>query len=196
MQILKYNLGGIKNDFFERICTLKSNLEVKNIMKKTIVIVLVILFCITSFTGCCNETKASNIIDWGDFEVLPIQIDLEYIPDKIVYWNKFTGELIEEYKHISITRRDKIPICSQYRGYSIFAGYLFQNGTTVYSVFPMNSKTPVKVISRSVIEIIYCNEYLSDQSYSNPIFLMKDGSYKGYIPREKELIDYPVKREN
>ena len=168
-------------------------------MKKTITLIIILGLLISCFTGCQSNNFASSFpdkINWKDFETLTVDIDEQYIAQgRVVYWNQKTGEVLEEIND-SLTRCIKLPLGAKYAGYSLWAGYLFQFGTTVYSVYQDNAKEDVVLVSDSVINIVDCNTYLTSDAFSNPIFLMTNGTLKGYITWEKELVDYPVKPDN
>lgn len=167
-------------------------------MKKVIILTIIIALAISCFTGCQSSTNTSfpDVIDWGEFEPLSVDLDEEYIAEgRVVYWNHKTGEVLEEVND-SLTRCAKVPLGAKYAGYSFWAGYLFQFGTTVYSVYQANSQEDILIISKNVIDILECNEYVTSDAFANPVFLMKDGSLKAYITWEEELVDYPVKMDN
>lgn len=161
-------------------------------MKKFLIIVIILVTSITLATKYSDNNKEKNI-DWENFEVLPVEeSEQKYIFDnKEVWWNIKTGEVIERKNNV-VTRCDQLPLASKYIGYSVGAGYLFQYGSNLYSVYPDCSNDTVKLVSKKVINVLDCNAYLTSDAFSNPVLLMTDGSLKGYIVWRSHLVDYPV----
>lgn len=161
-------------------------------MKKTasLILTLSILFLLVG----CNKASStiSNVSDLTEeWETIHVKEDINdyHLPESKAFWNKLTGELVEAVDN-EIVRAGRIDIGSQYVGYSVWAGYLFQNGTTLYSVFPRNDEDSVIIVSKDVIDVLNCNEFLNSDAFSNPLLLMKNGSLNGYVTWEG-LVDFP-----
>lgn len=101
---------------------------------------------------------------------------------KATYLEK-TGE-VKVWQFGKVIDRFSVPKNSIYCGFSYFEGYIFRNGTDVYSLKAINSQDTdgsVECIAhnvRYVIDADYC--YASDP-WCQPLFLMTDGSIKCYI---------------
>ena len=110
-------------------------------------------------------------------------------PEVTVFWNESLGKIVEKVNN-NVTRSELLPINSRYVGYSFWAGFIFQAEDRVFSVFAYNEEEPVVLISENVDVVIATDIKLTSDAWSNPLFLMKDGSLKGYITWEDELVDY------
>lgn len=86
------------------------------------------------------------------------------------------GECVREYV---------VPEESVYTGLSAWAGYIFRSGTDVYAVKDWglagnSTDFGVNPIAHNVKEVILADYYLSSDEWSNPLFLMTDGTLKAY----------------
>lgn len=80
-----------------------------------------------------------------------------------------------------------VPEGATYTGYSFWEGAIFRVGSDVYVVSNFQYKAQnngVHVIAHKVKEVIIADYYLNDEAYSNPLFLMEDGSIKAYSSLE------------
>ena len=116
---------------------------------------------------------------------------LTYSPKtgKITMWDM--GEVVREHF---------VPEESVYVGHSAWEGYLFRSGTDVYAVrefgtyLDNDTDWGAEVIAHNVQEVILADYYLSSDPWSQPLFLMTDGTIKAYCRWEGES-DVPVDDE-
>ena len=162
-------------------------------MKKTVTTLILVLSILFILVGCNKASTISTVSDLTEeWEIIQVDEDIDesHIPESKTFWNKLTGQLVEVVND-EIVRTGQIDIGSQYVGYSVWAGYLFQRGTTLYSVFPRHpEENSVIIVSKDVIDVLNCNEFLNSDAFSNPLLLMKNGSLKGYVTWEG-LVDFP-----
>lgn len=90
----------------------------------------------------------------------------------VSFWQM--GKLVAEYT---------VPANSIYTGLSSWVGYLFRDGSDVYSVRDLGCYTNehgVFLIASNVKEVIIADYHLSNNEWSQPLFLMRDGNLKAY----------------
>lgn len=76
-----------------------------------------------------------------------------------------------------------VPENSVYTGFSYWEGFIFRSGSDVYAVklSQWNQDTNgVHAIAHGVKEVVVADYYLNSDAWSNPLFLMEDGSLKAY----------------
>lgn len=103
-----------------------------------------------------------------------------------VLYNFSTGE-IERWKLGEKIQSFWVPEQSIYGGKSFWIGHLFRNGSDVYAL----SKDSVCKIATGVSKIIVCDYKYNSDAWSQPLFLMKDGSLKAYVEWGTEKGDDP-----
>lgn len=77
-----------------------------------------------------------------------------------------------------------VPQGSIYCGFSTFEGFIFRNGTDVYSLSAVdtwNADGSVVCIAHNVKYVIDADYYYGSDPWCQPLFLMTDGSIKCYI---------------
>ena len=96
--------------------------------------------------------------------------------NKITLWS--LGEVICQHE---------LPEKSVYCGFSDWVGYIFRAGTDVYAlsdigVIQANSKhmCEIKPIAHNVKMVIDADYYMGSDDWAQPLFLMTDGTVKGY----------------
>ena len=93
------------------------------------------------------------------------------------------------YKYGEPTESIEVPKDSVYCGHSFWEGYIIRSGTDVYAVnlFPISN---ILCIAHNVSFVIDAEYHYSSDRWSQPLFLMADGSIKVYISNtriKKEL---------
>ena len=91
----------------------------------------------------------------------------------------------------------KVPMNSTYCGYSHFEGHIFRSGTDVYAVDenPKTKLLEVACIAHDVKFVIDTDYRAASDPWSQPLFLMKDGSIQVYVSWEGD-IDAPKDDES
>lgn len=81
----------------------------------------------------------------------------------------------------------KVPEKAIYAGLSYWEGYIFRSGTDVYAVYGYgsysqeeNESDNVRVIAHNVKFVIDADYKMGSDDWSQPLFLMEDGTVKGY----------------
>lgn len=120
----------------------------------------------------------------GEVEVMSEGPDqtMVYIPEKGIQVYQF-GKLVES-----------LPINGVYAGKSFWVGYIFRDGTDVYAVTwdEEQGSYQSKVIAHGVKYVIDADYDLASDPWSQPLFLMEDGSIKAYLDyNNKEVPDSP-----
>ncbi len=100
----------------------------------------------------------------------------EYVTETIVH----TGTEFQVYRFGNLV--ETLPVDGVFCGHSFWEGYLFRDGTDVYSVeWDRNEGHYFKeVIAHDVKYVVEANYRLSSDNWSQPLFLMTDGSLKAY----------------
>lgn len=119
----------------------------------------------------------ANYTVTGDEEIVRRLQDLAVVYDKasgnVSFWS--LGEKMSEHT---------VPENSVYAGFSYWEGYIFRSGTDVYAVrdygIYSNQESGVYVIARNVKMVIDADFDMGSDDWSQPLFLMTDGSVKGY----------------
>jgi len=110
---------------------------------------------------------------------------IEYIDYKTNFTVVHSNEFVELWEFGKKTAEAKIPTESVYAGKSEWEGYIFRNGGDVYSVQvkqdeSANPKITCDPIAHGVKEVIVSDYKLNSDAWSQPLFLMEDGSIKAY----------------
>lgn len=81
----------------------------------------------------------------------------------------------------------KVPEKAIYAGLSYWEGYIFRSGTDIYAVYGYgsysqdeNESDNVRVIAHNVKFVIDASYKMGSDDWSQPLFLMEDGTVKGY----------------
>ena len=136
----------------------------------------------TGYATVANQYPTPNK-EYGTYNVILSS------PEVTVFWSEAERMIVEKSNN-QIVRSEKLPEGSVYRGYSYWAGFIFQSEDKVYSVFQPRAIMNTILIAEGVDTVIATDYMLTSDAWSNPLFLMKDGSLKGYITWEKELFVY------
>lgn len=100
----------------------------------------------------------------------------------ITYVEK-TGK-VKVWQFNEIVREYELPENSVYAGKSFWEGYIFRSGTDVYSLIELgcynSSVYCLDVIAHNVEKVITADFMMGSDDWSQPLFLMTDGSVKGY----------------
>lgn len=102
-----------------------------------------------------------------------------------VLYDSLTG-VVTGWEFGEVTHTLQVPMHSVYAGFSEYEGFIFRDGTDVYAVRDYNAyfiENHVSLIARNVKMVITAS-YSPDGSdeWSNPLFLMMDGSIQMYCP--------------
>ena len=98
----------------------------------------------------------------------------------------FDGKELIEYSFGDIIGRITIDSEAIYCGISEMTGFIFRKGDTVYSVdFDLTEQKTIATGVKFVIDTDYAH---NSDGWSQPLFLMEDGSVKAYIRWEEELV--------
>lgn len=119
----------------------------------------------------------ANYTTTGEEEIVRGAQDLAVVYDKdsgnVSFWS--LGEKMSEHT---------VPEDSVYAGFSYWEGYIFRSGTDVYAVrdygIYSNHESGVCVIAHNVKLVIDANYDMGSDDWAQPLFLMTDGSVKGY----------------
>lgn len=103
-------------------------------------------------------------------------------PDAQLYYDSTTG-IIQYWEFGEKTQEFNLPIGSLYCGHSYWEGYIFRHNTDVYSVLDTNGENTIEphVIAHNVKMVIDTDYSLTSDCFSQPLFLMNDGSIKCYV---------------
>ncbi|MBR6504224.1 MAG: lipoprotein [Clostridia bacterium] len=110
-------------------------------------------------------------------------------PTVAVFWDTSNNSVIEMSEN-KVTRSQVVPEGATYCGYSRWAGFIFKLGDEVYAVFQDRAEEELKKIADGVKTVIATDFRLTSDAWSNPLFLMEDGSLKGYITWEEGLYEF------
>lgn len=118
-----------------------------------------------------------NYTTVGDEEIIRNFEDVSVVYDassgKVSFWS--LGEKLSEHN---------VPENSVYAGFSYWEGYIFRSGTDVYAVrdygIYSNKERETLVIAHNVKFVIDADYAMGSDDWSQPLFLMTDGSIKGY----------------
>lgn len=121
---------------------------------------------------CPKETETVRIIrSEKGFAVVHDEAN-----DKIAFWS--LGEKICEHE---------VPANSVYCGFSDWVGYIFRAGTDVYALVDFGTiqsngkeNCEIKPIAHNVQLVIDADYYMGSDDWAQPLFLMTDGTVKGY----------------
>lgn len=95
-----------------------------------------------------------------------------------------TDNSVQIWKFGTLMSETKVPANSVYTGLSYWEGYIFRNGGDVYSVQikdnDKQSELTCEAIAHGVKEVISTEYKLNSDAWSQPLFLMNDGSIKAY----------------
>ena len=94
-----------------------------------------------------------------------------------------TGE-VKVWQFGKVIDRFSVPENSIYCGFSYFEGYIFRNGTDVYSLKAIdghNTEGSVECIAHNVQYVIDADYNYASDPWCQPLFLMTDGSIKCYV---------------
>jgi len=93
-------------------------------------------------------------------------------------YNANDGEVLQ-YEFGAVTHSFKIPSNAVYCGSSFFEGYIFRDGSDVYS---LNTETAECIcIAHGVAYVIDTDYYYGSDPWCQPLFLMEDGQVLAYI---------------
>lgn len=112
--------------------------------------------------------------------------DEDVISSKTNYTTTYvqeTGE-VKVYEFGKQTDSYSVPKNSVYCGFSYFEGYIFRNGTDVYSLNAVDTHNvdgSVVCIAHNVKYVVDADYYYGSDPWCQPLFLMADGSIKAYI---------------
>ncbi len=125
----------------------------------------------TDYLGNVNYTVVGEEEIVRNFEDVAVVYDAK--SGKVSFWS--LGEKLSE--HI-------VPENSVYTGFSYWEGYIFRSGTDVYAVrdygIYSNKERETLVIAHNVKLVINADYAMGSDDWSQPLFLMTDGSIKGY----------------
>ena len=115
-----------------------------------------------------------------------ISDDEEIINQEVEYTLTYTQETgeVKVWKFGTVVDNYSVPKNSVYCGFSYFEGYIFRNGTDVYSLNAIDTHTTdgsVKCIAHNVQYVIDADYYYGSDPWCQPLFQMTDGSIKCYI---------------
>lgn len=124
--------------------------------------------------------------------------DKEILANKTDYALTYTQETgkVEVWQFGTLVKDYSVPKNSIYCGLSYFEGYIFRNGTDVYSLKAENTRTndgSVECIAHNVQYVIDADYYYGSDPWCQPLFIMTDGSIKCYIGWEgnQDVLDDP-----
>ncbi|MBR6505128.1 MAG: hypothetical protein IKT41_05455 [Clostridia bacterium] len=108
----------------------------------------------------------------------------EFIDNCANYSIVYTGNSVQAWDHCKLVAETTVPTDSIYTGFSYWEGYIFRNNGDIYSVqlekqeekFTLTSEA----IAHKVKEVISTDYELNSDAWSQPLFLMKDGTVKAY----------------
>lgn len=94
-----------------------------------------------------------------------------------------TGK-VKVWQFDEVVREYTLPENSVYAGKSFWEGYIFRSGTDVYSLIELgcynSSVYCLEVIAHNVEKVISADFMMGSDDWSQPLFLMTDGTVKGY----------------
>lgn len=125
----------------------------------------------------------ANMYPEGEYEVILSS------PEVTVFWSEEEATLIEKVSN-EINKKVELPAGSEYKGYSYWAGFIFQHEDKVYSVLAYQEEKEITLVAEGVKTVIATDQVLTSDAWSNPLFLMEDGTLKGYITWDVELFEF------
>jgi len=118
------------------------------------------------------------------FSNIHVPKDTDYIDTCANYSIVYSENSVQLWKFGKLLSESTLPAGSIYTGFSDWEGYIFRNGGDVYSVqIEENEGNPeliCEAIAHNVKEIIVTDYKLNSDAWSQPLFLMEDGSIKAY----------------
>lgn len=125
----------------------------------------------SDYLGNANYTVVGEEEIVRNFEDVAVVYDAK--TGNVSFWS--LGEKLSEHK---------VPENSVYTGFSYWEGYIFRSGTDVYAVRDYgvysNEEKETVVIAHNVKLVIDASYAMGSDDWSQPLFLMTDGSIKGY----------------
>lgn len=132
--------------------------------------------------GKCNNGFSSDYLGYVHHELAEgeeyAKCDASYVATYEAKTGKFSVWNFEE-----VISQQMVPENSVYAGFSFWEGYIFRCGTDVYAVRDYgcySQKTEVCVIAHDVETVISADFAMGSDDWSQPLFLMTDGTVKGY----------------
>lgn len=103
-------------------------------------------------------------------------------PDGQIYYD-YDASIVQYWSYGELSEQFKVPTGAVYAGYSFWEGYIFRHNTDVYSVFDGFGDDTIKVhpIAHNVQMVLSTDYSLTSDSWSQPLFLMTDGTIKSYV---------------
>jgi len=99
-----------------------------------------------------------------------------------IYYDEASGS-VESWAYGVHQQTYKLPAKSIYTGHSYWEGYIFRSGNEVYAlhVNTPNYSDGVTKIASGVKQVVVCDYYLTSDPWSQPLFLMEDGTLQAYV---------------
>lgn len=118
------------------------------------------------------------------FRNIHVPEDTEFIDNCANYSVVYTDNSVQVWEFGKLTAETSVPADSIYTGSSYWEGYIFRNIGDVYSV-QIEKQDEKRVltcesIAHEVKEVIATDYKLNSDAWSQPLFLMQDGSLKAY----------------
>jgi len=110
-------------------------------------------------------------------------------PHAKVYYDPNTG-IVQQWSFGKQLKEVRVPQGSVYAGHSFWEGYIFRHNTDVYSI-SSDFTSQVVPIAHNVQMVLTTDYCLTSDCWSQPLFLMTDGSVKCYVGwnGDQEVLD-------
>lgn len=138
---------------------------------------------VSEFERSYDDTLELGLSDWissAHYECTEGQKSLDEVVNWRLVYNESSGE-IQKWFLGELAETYQVPAGSLEVGRSFWEGFVFRKGTDVYALRTEDNGWFVEVIAHNVAEVLYCDYPQTSDCWSQPMFLMTDGSVKVYV---------------
>jgi len=139
----------------------------------------VVVAYIDEYGQLCIYNASKDSHDY--FSNIHVSEDTEFINNCANYSVVYADNSVQVWEFGKSIAETSVPANSIYTGFSYWEGYIFRNGGDIYSVqIKDGPQLTCEAIAHGVKEVISTDYELNSDAWSQPLFLMQDGSTKAY----------------